>query len=97
MQDGGHGNVDGLADHLAGVVDDHHGAVIEIGDALVVFFSFFQNEDAHDLAGQNDGLKRVGQFVDVEHGHALQLGDFVEIEVVGEDLAFVELGQFDEF
>src|SRR5208337_350594 len=30
------------------------------------------------------------------HGHALQLGDFVEIEVVGEDLAFIELGQFNE-
>jgi len=47
--------------------------------------------------GRTMGFKRVGQFVDVEHGHALQLGDFVEIEVVGEDLAFVELGQFDEF
>src|SRR5208283_3235665 len=55
-----------------------------------------QDEYAHDFAGQNDGLERVGQFVDVEHGHALQLGDFVEIEIVGEDLALVELGQFDE-
>src|SRR3984893_4141328 len=96
LQDRGHRDVDGLANHLARVIDDHHGAVIEIGNALVVLFSFLQDEHPHNFARQNDGLERVGQFVDVEHGHTLQLRDFIEVEVVGDDLAFIQLGQFDE-
>src|SRR5208282_2056546 len=96
LQHRSHRNVDGLADHLARVIDDHHGAVIEIGDALVVFFAFLQDEYPHHFAWQNDRLERVGQFVDIEHGYALELGDFVEVEVVGDDLAFIELGQFNE-
>src|SRR5439155_15961556 len=48
------------------------------------------------LAGQHDGLERVGQLVDVEHFHALKLRHFVEVEIVGHDLGFVELGQLDE-
>src|SRR5208282_2128989 len=96
LQDRSHGNVDGLANHFARVINDDHSAVIEIGDALVVLFSFFKNKYAHDFAREDDGLERVGQFVDVQHGHTLELGDFIEVEVVGDDLAFVKLGQFDE-
>src|SRR5262249_23694718 len=32
----GDGNIDGLRDHPLGIVYHHHGAVVEIGDALVV-------------------------------------------------------------
>ena len=89
MQHRGHRDVDGLADHLPRVINHYHRAVIEIGDALVIFFSLFQNEDPHDFARQNNRLERVRQFVDVEHGHALQLGDLVQVEVVGDDLALI--------
>ncbi len=58
---------DGAADHLAGVIDHDHGAVVEIADALVVFLAFFQDEHGHALAGQHDRLERVGKVVDVEH------------------------------
>src|SRR5882724_5833704 len=86
-----------LADHLAGVVDNDHCAIVEIGDTLVVLLAFLQDEDLHDLAGQHDGLERVRQLVDVQHLDALELRDLVEVEVVGEDLgAFVEFGQFDQ-
>src|ERR1019366_5066539 len=41
--------------------------------------------------------QRVGQFVDVQHRAPLQLGHFIEVEIVSDDLAFVHLGQFDQF
>ena len=96
LQDAGDGNVDGAGDHLLGVVHHHHGAVVQVGHALVVLLAFLQNEDPHGLARQHDGLQRVGQLVDVQHLHAVQLRHFIEIEIVGDDLAVVDLGQLDQ-
>ncbi len=96
LQHAGHGDVDGLRDHPLGVVHHHHGAVVQVSHALVVFLALLQNEDPHGLAGQHDGLQRVGQLVDVQHFDAVQLGHLVEVEIVGDDLAVVDLGQFDQ-
>src|ERR1035438_2395218 len=95
LQHRGYGDVDRLANHLARIIDDHHGSVVEIGDALVVLFAFLQNKYPHDFAGQDDRLERVGQFIDIEHSHPLQLGHLIQIEVVGQNLAFVDFGQLD--
>src|SRR5882672_451262 len=97
LQYRGYGNVHGLADHFARVIHHDHGAIVEIRNALVVLFSLFQDKHAHCLAGQDDRLQRVRQFVDVEDRHALKLRDFVQVEIVGDDLAFVELCEFDQF
>ena len=48
------------------------------------------------LAGQDDGLQGVGQLVDVEDGQAVEPGDLVQVEVVGDDLGVHRLGQLDE-
>src|SRR5260370_27858073 len=96
LQHRGHRNIHGLAAHLAGVVHHHHGAVIQVGNALVVLFAFLEDKAFHNLARQHDGFERVGQLVDVEHIHALELGDFVEVEVVGDDFGLVELGQLNQ-
>src|SRR6185312_1426010 len=96
LQHRGDRDVDSLAHHLSGVVHHHHGPVVEIGHALVVFLAFLQDEDPHGLAGQNDRLQRVGQFVDIQHRDALQLRHLVQVEVVGDDFAFIQLGQFDQ-
>src|SRR5713226_1803136 len=90
-------DIDGLADHLSRVVHHHHGSIVEIGHALVVLFAFLQNENFHGFAGQDNRFQRVSQFVDVQHGHSLQLRDFVQVEIVGDDFAFIQLGQFDQF
>src|SRR5262249_26794825 len=55
-----------------------------------------ENEDLHYLAGQHDGLERVGQLVDVEHFDAAQVGDLIEIEVVGHDGRVELLAEFDQ-
>ena len=96
LQDAGDGDIDRLGDHLLGVVHHDNGAIVEIGDALIELLAFLDDEDAHGLAGQHDGLERVGQFVDVQDLDAVQLRDFVEVEIVGDDLAIEHLGQFDE-
>src|SRR5258706_2114347 len=49
-------DVDGLADRLARIVDYDHGSIVKIGDALVVFFAFLEDEDMHDFAGKDDRL-----------------------------------------
>ena len=74
LVDGGDGDVHGLVNELVRAVRDDHGAVIEICDALIVFFAFAQDENAHDLAREDDGLERVGKLIDVENLDALQRG-----------------------
>ena len=88
---------DGLSYHAAGIVDYDHGTVIQIRDSLIVFFPFFQDENLHRLSGENDGFERVGQLVDVEDFDATELRDFVEIEIVGDNLGGHLLGELDEF
>src|ERR1019366_1433550 len=73
-----------------------HGAVIQVSHALVILLPLFEDEDPHGLAGQHDGLERIGQFRSVQHLDAVQLGHFVEVEIVGDDFAVVDLGKFDE-
>src|SRR5579884_323712 len=96
LEDAGDGDVDGAGDHLARVIHYYHGAVVQIGDALVVLLAFLKNEDAHGLAGKHDGLERIGQLINVEHFDAVQLRDLVQIEVVGNDLANIEARQLDQ-
>ena len=45
------------------------------------------------LAGQEHRLEGVGDVVEVDHADVVQLGDLVEVVVVGDDLAFEMLGQ----
>src|SRR5579872_5341874 len=97
LQNAGHGNVDGFRDHLLGIIDHHHGPVVKVGDTLIEFFSLFEDEHPHDLAWQHDGLHGIGELVDVEHHHAVQLRHLVKVEIVSDDLTVVNLGQLDQF
>src|SRR5215831_17875879 len=76
LQHRGDGGGDRLADVAFAVVDDHHGAVVEIGHALTNLLALLHDVDVHDLAGQDDRLEGVGQLVDVEHGDPGELSDF---------------------
>ena len=96
LQHASHGDVDGLRNHLLGVVHHHHGAVVQVSHALVVLLALLQDEDAHRFARQHDRLQRIGQLVDVQDLDAVQLGHLVQVEIVGDDLAIVDLPQFDQ-
>src|ERR1700688_513499 len=96
LKNAGYGNVDGAGYHLFGVVHHHHGAVVQISDALVVLFAFFENKHAHRFTRQHDGLERVSQLIDVQDLDAVKLGNFVQVEIVGHDLAVVNFGELDQ-
>ena len=87
LQHAGDADLDRPAQRLLGLVHHHHGAVVEVADALARLLAFLDDEDLHQLAGQDHRLERVRELVDVEDGHAAQLRDLVEVEVVGDDLA----------
>src|SRR5438132_7327577 len=97
LQHAGHRNIGVAANQAARVINHDHGAVIEIRHALVILFALFQNEHAHRFAGKHDRLERIGQLVDVEHADAAKLGNFVEIEIVGDDYGVELFAQLDQF
>src|SRR5665213_2671131 len=96
LQHAGHGDIDGFRDHLTRVIHYHHGAVVQIRDALVIFLALFENEYPHQLAGEHHRLQGVRQFIDVQHFDAMQLRDLVQVEIVGHNLARVDLGQLNQ-
>src|SRR2546422_7786451 len=96
LQHAGDDDVGRLTEIATAVIDDHHGAVVEIGDALPGFLPLAHHLHAHRLAGQDHGLERVGQLVDIEHGHAAELRHLVEVVVVGEHLGAQRLAELDQ-
>ena len=54
-------------------------------DALPDLAPLLEKVHVKTLAGQIDGLDRVGQLVDVQHDHSLKLGYPIEVVVVGQD------------
>src|SRR5579864_5336865 len=97
LQHAGDSNIDRFGNHALGVIYHHHSTVIEVRHALVVFLALFEDEDAHGLAGEHDGLEGVGERVDIQNFDSVQLGDFVQIEIIGDDFAIVNFGQLDQF
>src|SRR5260370_19548405 len=96
LKNAGDGYIDSTRDHLLGVVHYYHCAIVQIRDSLVVLFAFLENEDAHRFTWQHNRLQSIGQLVDVQDVDAVKLGDLVQVEIVGNDLAVVHLGEFDE-
>ena len=75
-----------LADMRLAVVDDDHGAVGQIADALAFVAAFADNFELHGFAGNQRGLHQVADFVQVDANDALQAGDLGEVGIVGEQL-----------
>ena len=83
-----------LAIHvLAAALDDDHRAVVQVAHALARLLARLDDPHFDRLAGQEHRLQGVGQVVEVDHAHAVQLGHLVEVVVVGDDLAVQVLGQ----
>ena len=96
LQHAGDGRLDGLADHLARVVDNHHRAIVQISDALIEFLPLFQDEHLHRFAGQVNRLQRVRKLVDIEYLHTAELRNFVQVEIVRHNLRLQLFGQLDQ-
>ena len=90
-------DVHGLVDQAASAVDDDHGAIFEICHSLIRFLAFAKDKNAHSFAGKKRGPHRVGEKVHVENADALHAGNFIEIEVVGDNPGAEAEGKLDEF
>ncbi len=78
------------------MIHHHHRPVVQIPYALIELLALLQDEHDHLLAGQHHGLESIGQVVDVQHFHMMQVGHLVQVEVVGHHLGFPLLGQFQQ-
>ncbi len=96
LEDARDGRFDGLADHLTGIIDHDHRAVIEIGDTLIEFLALFQDEHLHRFARQINRLERIGEFIDVQNLDTAELRHLIQVEVVRNDLRVELFGEFDQ-
>ena len=85
-----------LADALGGAFDDDHGAVWEMADALFRVAAGGGDFDGEGFAGEIFGAEGEAEVVDVEDVDTFGGGDFVEVEIVGTDEAFILLCEVDE-
>lgn len=74
-----------FADALAGMIDDHHGAVFEIGDALVDTTTGGDDFYLDPFAGKIFVAEDKRQLVQVQRIDMLGGGDFLEVKIVGQD------------
>ena len=81
---------------LAAAFDDDHRAVFQVADALPRLFARLDDADLDAFARQEHGLERIGDVVEVDDGDVVQLGDLVQVVVVGDELALEVLGQGNE-
>src|SRR5262249_848338 len=65
-------------------------------DPLTDLIALLDDLDVQSLARQSDQLEGVGQFVQVDDLHALQLSNLVQVEVVGHDAGAKGFGQHDQ-
>ena len=80
-----YGNICVLTDQPARIVHDYHGSIVEISNTLIVFLALFQNEDTHCLAGKDHWFESIRELINIEHTNTPKLGDFIQVEVVGDD------------
>src|SRR5580765_4342456 len=89
--------VDRLVDQAAGAIDNHHGAILQIPDALSGLLAFAQDEDTHGFTREDRRANRVGQKIYIQNIDALDAGYFIEIEVIGNNFGVQAQRQFDKF
>ena len=82
-----------FADVFLAVLNHHHRPVVHVAHTLPGLLAFLEDVDVQYFARQHHGLDRVGQLVDVQHGHALQLRHAVQVVVVRQHRALQLLSQ----
>ena len=77
---------------MACLFADDHCPVIQIPDALALRFTFPLNFEVQGVTRQVSGTQCRGNVVQVDHVDPLDAGDFVEVEVVRDNLPAKALG-----
>ena len=86
-----------LADSGVAVVNDDHGTVGQVTDALAFVFAFAHDSEVQNFARQKDDTHGLGHFVEVDVVDALEFGEFAEVVIVGEKFCAQVAREADEF
>lgn len=87
---------DFLAEFFAGMVDDDHRTVAQVGNTLVWIAADGNDFNFRTLAGEILVAKSEGEDVQVKRIDMLGGGDFGEVIIVGQDEAVASFGKFHE-
>jgi hypothetical protein len=79
------------------VVDNDHGAVGQVANALTLVFAFTDDAKGEHFAGQKDDTQGLGHFVEVDVVNALEFGEFAKVVIISEKLRAEVAGKADEF
>jgi len=93
LQHTGHVSHDGLVHVVASAFDDDHCAVFQVANALTRFFAHLDDSHLKSFARQKDRLERIGEVVEIDHSHIVQLGNFVQVVVIRDHFAIQVLCQ----
>ena len=82
---------------LSSTFNDDHSTVVQVTNALSEFFAVLHDFNKDIFTWKQHRFHGVGQFVNIEYFYALQLGNTVEVKVVGDNGAMQGACHFDEF
>ena len=84
LQGAGDDHLEPLADPAPGPFHHHHGAVVEVADALVCFLAVAGNLEQQLIAGPHLGAQGDDQLTEVEHLEGLHLSHLGQVVVGGQ-------------
>ena len=71
--------------------------VVEVADALSGTITFPDDSDVQSFAGDVARFESVGDVVEIDDCDALNAGNFIQVEVIGDDTAAELFGQCHNF
>ena len=84
LQQALHLDIDLLANRAVGVINDDHGPIGQVANALAFVFAFANNLQGKSFPRQNDRFQSRRKLVQIDARHQLQFRDLREIVIVGE-------------
>lgn len=87
-------NFDFLTELVAGVIDDNHGAIAQIGDALMRITASSNNFDFSAFAGEILIAEGQSEGIKVESVDMLGSSDLRKIVIIGQDETVISLREF---
>lgn len=87
LEDAGDSDGDVAAGECGGIFADDHSAVIEVSDTLAGAITIPDDANIEAFAGDIAWLQGVCDVIKIDDRNALHAGNFVEVEIIGDDTA----------
>lgn len=97
LEDAGDSDGDVAAGKCGGIFADDHGAVIEVSDTLAGAITIPDDANIEAFAGDMAWLQGVRDVIKIDDRNALHAGNFVQVEIIGDDTAAHLFGERHNF